>query len=176
MITRRCVIKEEIEELGKKSLRCPPSGNRPTKQSVGMHGLARDPPSLIYSIYLSPPSSYSNKTSRNRVLSSSLDPITSSILHPPSLASSNASQQHQKHSQHFECVWVVFGQKSLLNKYNNGRGNEKRLQRFLFKNGQLSPIGECVVETSLRVFLFEQPPLPLWVMRLYIVWYKQCVS
>ena len=47
MITRRCVIKEEIEELGKKSLRCPPSGNRPTKQSIGMHGLARDPPNLI---------------------------------------------------------------------------------------------------------------------------------
>ena len=73
----------------------PPSGNRSTRQSVGIHGLAGSPPSLIYPLYLSPPSSYSNKASRNRVLSSSLDLTTSSILHLPSLASSNTSQQHQ---------------------------------------------------------------------------------
>ena len=66
----RCVIEEETEELGEKPLRRPPSGNRSTRQSVGIHGLARDPPSLIYPLYLSPPSSYSNKASRNRVLSS----------------------------------------------------------------------------------------------------------
>ena len=89
-ITRRCVIEEETEELGKKPLRRPPSGNRSTRQLVGIHGLARDPPSLIYSLYLSPPSS--NKSSQNRVLSSSLDPTTSSMLHLPSLASSNVSQ------------------------------------------------------------------------------------
>ena len=91
-ITRRCVIEEETEELGEKPLHRPPSGNRSTRQSVGIHGLARDPPSLIYSLYLSPPSSYSNKASRNRVLSSSPDLATSSMLHPPTLASSNASQ------------------------------------------------------------------------------------
>ena len=101
-ITRRCVIEEETEELGEKPLRRPPSGNRSTRQSVGIHGLARDPPSLIYSLYLSPPSSYSNKASRNRVLSSFLDPVTSSMLHLPSLASSNAFQQLQKHSLHSE--------------------------------------------------------------------------
>ena len=95
-ITRRCVIEEETEELGEKPLRCPPSGNRSTRQSVGIHGLTRDPPSLIYSLYLSPLSSYSNKASRNHVLSSFLDPATSSMLHLPSLASSNASQQHRK--------------------------------------------------------------------------------
>ena len=60
-ITRQCVIKEETEELDEKPLRRPPSGNRCTRQSVGIHELARDPPTLIYSIYLSPPSSYSNK-------------------------------------------------------------------------------------------------------------------
>ena len=92
-ITHRCVIKEETEEFGKKPLHRLPSGNRSTRQLVGIHGLARDPPSLIYLMYLSPPSSYSNKTSRNRVLSSSLDPATSSMLHLPSLASSNASQR-----------------------------------------------------------------------------------
>ena len=90
-ITRRCVIEEETEELGEKPLHRPPSGNRSTRQSVGIHGLARDPLSLIYSMYLSPPSSYFNKASRNCVLSSSSDPATSSMLHLPSLASSNTS-------------------------------------------------------------------------------------
>ena len=47
-ITRRCVIKEETEELGEKPLRRPPSGNRSIRQLVGIHGLAKDPPSLIY--------------------------------------------------------------------------------------------------------------------------------
>ena len=90
-ITRRCVIEEEIEELSGKPLCRPPSGNRSTRQSVGIHGLARNPASLIYLMYLSTPSSYSNKASRNRVLSSSPDPTTSSMLYLPSLASSNAS-------------------------------------------------------------------------------------
>ena len=90
-ITCRCVIEEETEELNEKPLRRPPSGNRSTRQLVGIHGLARDPPSLIYPLYLSPPSSYSNKTSRNRVLFSFPDPATNSMLHLPSLASSNVS-------------------------------------------------------------------------------------
>ena len=94
-ITRRCVIEEETEELGEKPLHCPPSSNQSTRQSVGIHGLAKDPPSLIYPLYLSPLSSYSNKASRNRVLFSSPNPATSSMLHFPSLVSSNASQQHQ---------------------------------------------------------------------------------
>ena len=94
-ITPRRVIEEETEELGEKPLRRPPSDNRSIRQLVGIHGLARDPPSLIYSLYLSPPSSYSNKASWNHVLSSSPDPATSSMLHLPSLASSNASQQHR---------------------------------------------------------------------------------
>ena len=88
--TQQCVIEEEIEVLGIKPLHHPPSSNQSIRQSVGIHGLARDSPSLIYPMYLSPPSSYSNKASRNHVLSSSLDPATSSRLHPPSLASSNA--------------------------------------------------------------------------------------
>src|SRR6266568_5090481 len=99
-ITRQCVIEEETEELGEKPLRYPPSGNQSTRQSVGIHGLVRDPPSLIYPLYLSPSSSYSNKASRNRILSSSLDPATSCMLHLPSLASSNVSQQHQNLTGH----------------------------------------------------------------------------
>ena len=72
-ITHQCVIEEETEVLGVKPLRHPPSGNRSTRQSIGIHGLARDPPSLIYLMHLSPPNSYSNKSSWNHVLSSSLD-------------------------------------------------------------------------------------------------------
>ena len=83
-LTRRCVIEEETEELSEKPLCHPPSGNRSTKQSVRIHELARDPPSLIYPLYLSLPSSYSNKASRNCILSSSPNPATSSmfIYHP----------------------------------------------------------------------------------------------
>ena len=89
---QRCVIEEKTKELGKKPLRRPPSDNRSTRQSVGIHRLARNPPSLIYPIYLSPISLYFNKVSWNHVLSSSPDPATSSMLHLPSLASSNTSQ------------------------------------------------------------------------------------
>ena len=49
---QQCVIEEETEVLGVKSLRHPPSGNQSTRQSVGIHGLARNPPSLIYPLYL----------------------------------------------------------------------------------------------------------------------------
>ena len=94
-ITHRCIIEEETEELGEKPIHRPPSGNRSTRQSVGIHGLARDRSSLIYPMYINPPSSYSNKASQNRILSSSPDPVTSSMLHLPSLTSSNAYQQHQ---------------------------------------------------------------------------------
>ena len=89
--TQRCIIEEETKVLSVKPLHRPLSDNRSTRQSVEIHGLARDPPSLIYSLYLSLPSSYSNKASRNHVLSSSPNPVTSSMLHLPSLASSNAS-------------------------------------------------------------------------------------
>ena len=59
--TQRCVIKEETEVLDVKPLHHPSSSNQSTRQSVGIHELVRDPPSLIYPMYLSPPSSYSNK-------------------------------------------------------------------------------------------------------------------
>ena len=101
---QQCVIEEETEVLGVKSICHPPSGNQSTRQSVGIYGLARNPPSLIYPLYLNPPSSYSNKTSWNNVLSSSPDPATSFILHLPSLASSNTSQQHQHLIEHSERV------------------------------------------------------------------------
>ena len=55
--TQRCVIEEETEVLDVKPFRRPPSSNRSTRQSARIHRLARDPPSLIYPMYLSPPSS-----------------------------------------------------------------------------------------------------------------------
>ena len=89
--TQRCVIEEETEVLDVKPLRHPPSSNQSTRQSVGIHELVRDSPSLIYPMYLNPPNSYFNKTTWNHVLFSSLDLATSSMLHLPSLASSNTS-------------------------------------------------------------------------------------
>ena len=103
--TQRCVIEEEIEIFSVKPLHRPPSDNRSTRQSIGIHELARDPPSLIYPMYLSSPSSYSDKASQNHVLSSSPDLVISSMLHLPSLASSNTSQQHQNLTEHSERVW-----------------------------------------------------------------------
>ena len=73
-ITHRCVIEEETEVLNVKSFPRPPSSNRSTRQSVRIHELVRDPPSLTYPLYLSPQNSYSNKASQNRVLSSFPDP------------------------------------------------------------------------------------------------------
>ena len=79
--------------------------------------MARDPPSLIYPIYLSPSSSYSNKVSRNRVLFSFLDPairpIASAKPHRLLLANPQ-SFPSPKHFVHSENVWVLFGYKSPL--------------------------------------------------------------
>ena len=61
--TQQCFIEEESEVLDVKPLCRPPNGNQSTRQSVRIHGLARDPLSLIYPMYLSPPSSYFNKVS-----------------------------------------------------------------------------------------------------------------
>ena len=66
--TQRCVIEEETEVLDVKLLRRRPSGNQSTRQSVGIHELVKDPPSLIYSMYLSPPSCYSNEVTLNLCL------------------------------------------------------------------------------------------------------------
>ena len=66
--TQRCVIEEKTEVLGVKPLCRSPSDNQSTRQSVGIHELARDSPSLIYPMYLSPLSSYSNEVTLNLCL------------------------------------------------------------------------------------------------------------
>ena len=65
MTTQRCVVEEETKVLSVKPHRRPPNSNRSTRQSVRIHELTRDPPSLIYSMYLSSPSSYSDKVTPN---------------------------------------------------------------------------------------------------------------
>ena len=104
--TQRCVIEEETEILSVKPLHRPRSGNRSTRQSVGIHGLARDLPSLIYSVYLSPPSSYSKKASQNRVLSCFPDlairPIASTKPHRLLLA----NPQNFPSSKTLSTLWI----------------------------------------------------------------------
>ena len=60
--------------------------------------------SLIYTMYLSPPSSCYQWTSRNLVFTSFPDPAISPDCISHLMASSNASQRHQNFSQHLE--WV----------------------------------------------------------------------
>ena len=166
-ITPKRVIKEETEELSKKPLCHPPSGNRSTRQSVGIHGWAKDPPSLIYPLYLSLPSSYSNKASRNRVLSNTSDPTTSSMLHLPSLASSNTFQQHQKPYLTLSkgVVSICTINLSMVWKWRGRRWGNSTNKCVDF-NSQVFLLG-----FSLRNF-----PLHLWVMRVYIVWVqKVCI-
>ena len=72
-ITRRCVIEEETEELGEKPLRCPPSSNSIYKRISWSTRITKDPPSLVYPMYSSPPNSCYQLTSPILVFSSSLD-------------------------------------------------------------------------------------------------------
>ena len=55
----------------------------PLVNKVGIHEQRRDPPSLIYSMYLNPPSSCYERASRSHVFTSCPDPAISYKLHPP---------------------------------------------------------------------------------------------
>ena len=52
----RCIIEEKTETLGVKPLRRPPSGKQSTRKYSWDTWTAKDPPSLIYPVHLSPPS------------------------------------------------------------------------------------------------------------------------
>ena len=81
--TKTCVIKEKTEELDKKTLHGPPSQIDPLVNKVGVQRYQKEPPSLIYQMYLNPPSSSYQRTSSSHVFTSYLDPVISSKLHPP---------------------------------------------------------------------------------------------
>ena len=142
-ITHRCVIEEETEELDEKPLHHPLSGNRSTRQPIGIHGLARDPPSLIYPLYLSPPSSYSNKASRNRVLSSFLDPaiqpIASAKPHRLLLAIPQSFPNSKTLSTLWKgmgCVWVQISSQDMTMEEGRKKGYNDfslRMNSFLSK-------------------------------------------
>ena len=82
-IIPRLVIEKEIEVLDEKPLCNPLSRNDPLVSKVGVQGYQKDPPSLIYLIYLNPPSSSSQRTSPSLVFTSFPDPALSSKLHLP---------------------------------------------------------------------------------------------
>ena len=80
-ITQRRVIKEEIEVLGQKPLHYLPSRIDPLVNKVGVQGYQKNPSSLIYPMYLNPPSSSHQRTSPSYVFTRCLDPAISSKLH-----------------------------------------------------------------------------------------------
>ena len=130
-ITRRCVIKEETEKLDEKTLSHPPSG-KSIHQTINWDTrIARDPPSLIYPMYLSPPSSYSNKASRNRVLSSfsnsTIRPIAAAKPHWLLFDKSPKLPKLQNTLYTLKMCELCLGT-NLLSMYDNGRGKEKRLE------------------------------------------------
>ena len=130
-ITRRCVIEEETEKLDEKTLSHPPS-SKSIHQTINWDTrIARDPPSLIYPMYLSPPSSYSNKASRNRVLSSfSNSTIRSIAAAKPHWLLFDKSPKLPKLENTLytlKMCELCLGT-NLLSMYDNGRGKEKRLE------------------------------------------------
>ena len=126
-------------------------------------------------MHLSPTSSYFNKTSRNRVLSSFSDPNTPDCIRQVSLSSFGKSPKLPKLQNTLYTLKMceLCLDTNLLSRYDNGRMKEKRLQWFSLRmNSSLSKRWVCVVENLSRVFLFEWPLLQMWVMRVYIVWVK----
>ena len=82
-LTLRHVIEEETEVFGKKPLCSPPRQNDPLVNKFGVQEYQKDPPSLIYQMYLNPPSSSSKQISPNLVFTSYPNPAIIFKLHPP---------------------------------------------------------------------------------------------
>lgn len=102
----------------------------PLDNQLGYMGLARDPPNLIYPLYLSPPSS--TLTRLLGIVSCLALRIPQQapccICHPwllPMLPS-NSKNTHYT----LKICGLCFGT-NLLSMYDNGRGKEKRLQLIL---------------------------------------------
>ena len=127
-------------------------------------------------MYLSPPSSYSNKASQNHVLSSSPDlaihPIASAKPHRLLLAILQSFPSSKTLSTLWigvGCIWIQISSQGMT----IGEGWKRNYNDFSLKmSNSLSKRWVCVVENLSRVFLSEWPPLHFWVMRVYIVWVK----
>ena len=127
-------------------------------------------------MYLNPPSSYFNKASRNRVLSSSPDPAIHSIAfakpHRLLLAIPQSFPSFKTLSTLWigvGCVWVQISSQGMTMREGWRKGYNDfslRMSNFLSKRWV------CVVENLFRVFFSEWPLLHLWVTRVYIAWVK----
>ena len=128
-------------------------------------------------MYLSPPSSYFNKASQNRVLSSfpnpAIRPIASAKPHRLLLTNPQSFPNSKTHSTLWKCVgcvWVEISSQDITMEKGRRRSYNDfslRMSRSLSKR-----MSVCVVENISRVFLSKWPLLLLWVMRVYIVWVK----
>ena len=128
-------------------------------------------------MYLSPPSSYFNKASWNRILFNFLDPairlIASTKPHRPLLAilqSFPSSKTLFTLWIDVDCVWVqIYSQGMTM-----GEGRKRCYNDFsLRRNSSLSKRWVCVCcKKPIWGFLSKWPFLHLLVMRVYIVWVK----
>ena len=126
-------------------------------------------------MYLNPPSSYSNKASQNRVLSSFSDPAIRPI------ASAKLTSFFWQISKTFQALNTLYTLNrcglclgtNLLSRYDNGRGKEKKLKYFSLRmSSPLSKIWVCVVENLSRFFSLKCLFTMSVGKRVYIVWVK----
>ena len=93
--------------------------------------MTKDPPNLVYSMYLSPPNSYYQRTSRSHVLSNFPDlTISPDCIYQASLASFGKSPKLPKLQNTFYTLnrcGLCLGT-NLLSRYDNEKGKDKRLQ------------------------------------------------
>ena len=172
-ITRQCVIEEETEVLDVKPLCRPPSGKSIHQTIIWDTRVARDPSSLIYTMHLSPPSSYSNKASRNHVLSSFPDPAIRPIASAkawllPMLPSSTKTSFDTQNG-----CGKCLGYQPLKNLKMERQDLRKTtidcVENFGHNNLSLSRI-------VARVFSMKSTPFRMWVMWVYIVCVEtQCI-
>ena len=133
-ITRNMLSKRKTEKLSVKTSPLLFKPKRSTSKYVGVKGYQRDPQNLIYSNFLSSPSSNYQWTSRNLIFTSFLDPtilpgcicqvLTASFGKSPKLPKLQNTLYTLNRCE--LCLDTI-----LLSRYNNGRGKEKRLQWFL---------------------------------------------
>ena len=128
-------------------------------------------------MYLSPPSSYSNKTSWNRVLSSFPDPA----IHP--IASAKPHRLLLENPQSFlstkilstlwkcvGCVWVQISSQDMSMREGRRKGYNDFSLRM---SSSLSKRRVCVCCRKLiESFSLWMTSLHLWITKVYIVWLK----
>ena len=128
-------------------------------------------------MYLSPPRSCYQRTSRNHVFSNFSDPAICPIAfakhHQLLLANSQSFPSSKTLSTLWKsvgCVCVQISSQSMI------MGEERRIGYNDFSLRMSSSFSKrwvcCVVENLFKVFLSEWPLLLLWVIRVYIVWVK----